>query len=302
MAEQRTRQAPQRPGSDLVKAQITNAAGLITEYAPRFGAVVPGHIRVEAFVELALAYVKRSPDLLANAMANPASLILALRECAALGHMPMKGIYALVPMRDKNSPGGLTIVGMEEWRGVVERMFRAGGVTSVHVETGRDNDRVLSFNRTRHVLPDHEYDEFASPADRGPLKAVYAWARLFNGGTSQVAWLNRHEVARHRAMSRTKDGTFWGAGGDVAGYPAGEGPNTEAMWRKTALHVLEGFVPTSAEYRWQVAKAEAAARDWQGIPDRSVVPPYGGGDVEDAVVVDESDWPATAAIPNGQDQ
>lgn len=287
---------------ELREKQIQHASQLIRRYERNFAAVVPRHVSIDAFIELALAYVKRSTDLLAYAQANPASLVLALRECAALGHMPMRGTFALVPFNDRHAPGGKTIVGVEEWRGVVERMFRAGGVTSVHVEVGRENDRVLAFNRIRDQLPRHEYDEFASAAERGPLKAVYAFARLIGGGVSDVAWLNRHDVERFRAMSKTamaKDaggGSFWGPP-----WP-GEGPNTAAMWKKTALHRLEGLVPTSAEYRWQAAAAEAGARDWPLVPNASVST-VNSDLIEDAELVDDNPaadgagWPATKQPP-----
>jgi recombination protein RecT len=242
--------------------------------------------------------------LLEAAQRNPASLILVLRECGALGHLPMKGTFSMVAFNDKNAPGGKAIVGMEEWRGVVDRIFRAGGVESVHVEVGREKDPVLSFNRTTDVLPRHKYDEFASPAQRGPLKVVYAWARFRAGGVSQVAWLPRYEIDRHRSMSRSASkaggGNFWG--------PAdGEGPNTEPMWKKTALHVLAGFVPTSSEYRAHVAVAESAARGWSGVDDRPVSSLYGGaGDFLDGEVVDvdgtapATGWPAVPAAGSGQ--
>jgi len=278
-----------------MRQQLNFAQQLITQYEPKFAAVVPSHVRSGAFIELALAYVKRDEKLLEATQKNPASLILALRECAALGHMPMKGVYALVPFYDKTQPGGQAIVGMEEWRGVVERMYRAGGVSSVHVEVGRENDPVLRFNRTRMVLPEHEYDEFAPPEQRGPLKVVYAWARLIGGGISQVVWLPRWEVLRRRAMSKSikaeGGGNFWGP-------VDGEGPNTPAMWKKTGLHELEGFVPTSAEYRWQVAASEAGARDWPAVPNRSVNPVY--GDIQDAELVDDDSGPPQPPAPQQQ--
>lgn len=297
-----TRQDRETKSKELVQRRLNHAAKLITSYSGHFAAVVPSHIKPAAFLELAIAYVKRDqsrePTLLQVAEANPASLILALRECAALGHLPMKGIFSLVPYPDKTQPGGVAVVGMEEWRGVVERMYRAGGVQSVHVNVGRDNDRVCHFNPTRMLLPEHDYDEFAPPEVRGSLKVVYAWARLINGGTSQVAWLPRYEVHRHRATSKSirADG-----GGNFWGPVDGEGPNTEAMWRKTALHVLEGLVPTSAEYRWQVAAAEAGARGWDAVPDRSVSPVY--SDVQDAELVEDNGpaegWPQVAQPGSG---
>lgn len=295
---------------DLVASQVKHAAQLIGRYHKSFDAVVPSHISTNAFVELALSYVKADTNLLVAAQANPQSLILALRQCAALGHLPIKGVYSLTAFRSKNAEGGWSIVGMEEWRGVVERIFRAGGVESVHVEVGREKDRI-SFNRVRDPLPRHEYDEFASPEERGPLKVVYAWARLRGGGISQVAWLPRYEVMRHRSMSRSA--TANESGGNFWGPENGEGPNTEAMWKKTALHVLEGFVPTSAEYRMQVAASEAGSRGWHEMPDRPANTPFAGEYVDGELVADvpvttpaESDatgWPEPSkpgqGVPDG---
>jgi recombination protein RecT len=272
---------------------------LIKEYDGQLRTVMPKHTNGDAFMGLALAYVRRSPDLLNAANLNPQSLILAIRECAALGHMPMKGIYSLVPFRDKHAVGGWAVVGMEEVRGVIERIYRAGAVRAVKVNVGRENDPVLRWNPTRMLLPEHEFDEHASPTERGPLKAVYAWAVMADGSVSQVAWLNRHAVLKYRAVSRSGD-TFWGPA-----WPA-EGPWTEEMWAKTALHRLEKFVPTSVEYRYQQAAAEAAsAGGFAGMPDR---PAVGLGDIEDAEVVGEDggpdddaghgdDWPPAAQPP-----
>lgn len=272
---------------------------VIGSYRAEWAAIAPDHVDPAAFVALAAAYVRRDSYLTDAFKANPASLILALRECAALGHVPRKGEFSLVPFKDRNAPGGWSIVGVEEWRGVVERMFRSGGVNAVHVSVGRENDQVLSFQKGRDPLPLHTYDEFAGRDGRGPLKAVWAWADLHTGQPSDVAWLNRHDVARHRSMSKTamkaggNGGNFWGPE-----WP-GEGPNTEAMWRKTALHVLEGLVPTSAAYRWSVAKSgAAAAAPRAGVPD---VDPAASTDWLDGEVIDAptSGPPAAAEGADG---
>jgi recombination protein RecT len=290
----------------------------LAQYEGDFSQVVPEHIKVPAFVAMAAAYVRRDPKLVAAAMANPASFVLALRECAALGHLPMRGSFSLVPFNDSRAPGGKSIVGVEEYRGVIERMYRAGGVQSVHVEVVREKD-LCRFQKTRMVLPDHEYDEFASDEERGPLKAVYAWARMHSGGTSEVAWLPRGQVLKHRAASRSGD-SFWGPA-----WP-GEGPWTQDMWKKTALHVLERFVPTSSAYRMEVARSEAAASTgFTGVPDRSPrqpayfdaevveesapvpVPdesgrsgPTGAGAPPETAATDTgTGWPKVSTIPNG---
>ena len=283
---------------EVVKKKGT-LSDFIASYEGDFAAVVPRHVNVEAFVGLAAAYVRRDQYLRAAANVNPASLILALRECAALGHVPVPKTFALVPFNDKNAPGGKSVVGIETYHGVIERMFRGGGVQAVHVEVGRENDPVLRFNRTRDRLPVHEYDEFASDEERGPLKAVYAWATLMGGATSQVVWLNRHEITRIRAMSKSAakagGGNFWGPP-----WPA-EGPNTVPMWKKSALHRLETFVPTSAEYRWQLAASEAgASTGFVGIPDRPARSYGASPDDEpvDAEIVDDSPPPPD---PGGTD-
>lgn len=291
-------------GKALELAQ-RGALTLIRSFESEWKAIAPKHIDPAAFVSLAAAYVRRDPYLTEAMLVNPASLILTLRECASLGHVPRKGEFALVPFRDRKAPGGWSIVGVEEWRGVVERMFRSGGVRAVHVAVGRENDAVLSFQKGRDLLPRHTYDEFAGRDERGALKAVWAWADL-HGGPSDVAWLNRHDIARHRGMSKTatsdkgpEGGNFWGPA-----WP-GEGPNTEPMWKKTALHVLEGLVPTSAAYRWEVAQAGAAVAGQygSGMPD---VDPAARTDWVDGDAADppqqQAGGPVRVAAQQGQPQ
>src|SRR5262245_19476541 len=180
------------PGTDIVRA----AGGIgkfIGTYQGDFARVVPGHVPVEAFVGMAASMVRNDPYLLRAAKANPQALILALREIAADGHVPRKGLASLVAY-------GNDIVYIEEWRGLVERIYRAGGVQSVHCEVVRGND---TFERHRGQLPVHEYDWQESKEQRGPLTGVYAWAVMLSGGLSTVVLLNRHEMARIRSMSKS---------------------------------------------------------------------------------------------------
>lgn len=304
-AQQRQQNRPD-PGQalELQKEAAVKAATLLDRYRGHLTGIAPAHIKAEAFVELALASVRRDQWLMQAMIANPASFITALRQCAALGHMPMKGVYSLVPFQNRKAPGGWEITGVEEWRGTVERIFRAGAVTSVHVEVGREHDH-LRWQPSRMVLPEHEFDEFASPAERGPLKAVYAWARMVSGHPSSVVFLNRHEMARIRSLSKTatkegaNGGNFWGPE-----WPQ-EGPNTVAMWKKSALHRLEGLVPTSAAYREAISRAEAAGQGWPGVPDGPVTTPGAteAGSAEqvyEAELVGDGDgWPTTAQPPDG---
>lgn len=305
----RTQNAPpSEAASKAIELAREGPKQLLTQYQREFASIAPRHIDGPAFVALAAAYVRRDEYLMRAMVEDTASLILALRECAALGHVPRKGEFALTAFYNKKV-GGYSVVGIEEWRGVVQRMFRSGGVRAVHVATGREADPVLRFQRGRDLLPVHEYDEFASREDRGPLKAVWAWADLLHGGVSDVAFLNRHDVGRLRAMSKTatyvKEGQAEATGGNFWG-PAwpGEGPNTEPMWKKTALHQLEGLVPTSSGYLWEVAAAGANAANTTApggyVPD--VDPGVQRTDWVDAEEVPAGGWPTPAqpgAGPSG---
>jgi recombination protein RecT len=273
------RTAPPPPSKEVAKTGKGTLSDFIETYEGDFARVMPGHVNVNAFVGLAAAYVRRDDKLRQAAQANPASLILALRECAALGHTPTPKIFALVPFRvsaREGKPAGWNITGIETYHGVIERMYRAGGVQAVKCELVRRNDDFRWDAMTQRVAR-HEYDPFATEEQRGELMGVYAWAVLFTGGQSQVVWLNREQVMKHRAVSKSGD-AFWG------------GPWEPDMWRKTGLHGLERYVPTSAAYRWEVAaSANAAGSGFAGIPDVPVLEygPSPDDGVEDAVIVED---------------
>lgn len=285
------------PGTDLVR-QAGGIAPFLRSFQTNLDNIAPKHVNIESFMGLAISYVNRDEKLTAAAMRNPQSLVLTLRECAALGHVPMRGTYALVPFKNDKAVGGIEVVGIEEYTGVIERMFRAGGVVSVHVEVVRAND---SFELRRGQLPDHHYDPFQDDATRGPLVGVYAWAVMQTGHLSHVVWLNKAQVMKHRAVSRSGD-RFWGP------MTGPESPWAQDMWKKTGLHVLEKFVPTSAAYRWEVAGA-AAASDLPRVGGAPVpLTPAQGADpdptIHDAEIVDDTPpepdpWPETAQPGSG---
>jgi recombination protein RecT len=232
---------------------------------------------------LAVAYVRRDEKLREAVAANPAAFMIALRECAALGHVPMRGTFSLVPFKSRQEPSGWAVSGIEEVRGTIQRMFRAGGVTSVHVELVHENDQ-FAWSPTRMIMPVHELDWQASEDQRGPITGVYSFARLRGGGTSQVVVMNMRQVARYEAAAKTDK--FW------------KGQWRPEMIQKTALHRLEKFVPTSAEYLWNLNAAEAgSSRVFPDLPDRPAADPgYADGGIVDAELVPDTpasggEWP-----------
>src|SRR5690606_31887826 len=178
-------------------------------------------------------------------------------ECARLGHEPGTAAYAIVPFKDK---GKLTIVGIEQYQGEIERMYRAGAVSSVKAEVVRAND-YYEFDAKTMKVPDHRpgwfctdppgqarHARFLSEQERGEMVGVYAYAEFPGGGVSRVVEMGRAEVMKHKAVAR---------GADSADSPW---KNWEqSMWLKTGIHELEKWVPTSSEFRREQLRAAAEA-------------------------------------------
>jgi recombination protein RecT len=191
--------------------------------------VAATHVKPSAIVRVAHGALRRNPKLMTAAIANPQSLLYALLDAARLGHEPDTDDYYLVPF-------GLEVTGIEGYKGIIERMYRAGGVSSVVAEVVHQKD---VYRRTGATTPPvHEYDEFADPEERGPLRGAYAYAVMLDGRFSKVIPMGRAEIMRHKAKSK---------GSDKDDSPWQQWP--EAMWKKCPLRGLEPYVPTSTEYR-----------------------------------------------------
>ncbi len=216
------------------------------------------HIKPSAIVRVTQGALRRNDKLLAAAIANPQSLLYALLDCARLGHEPDTDEYYLVPF-------GNEVTGIEGYKGIIERMYRAGGVSAVVAQVVRRADRYAP--RGENTPPLHEYDDFASAEERGPMRGAYAYAIFPAGRCSQVIRMGRAEIMEHKAKSRGSD------------KPDSPWQQWEpAMWKKTVLRALEPYVPTSAEYRSQ---NNMAAATLTSVADRPAdftyaVPPASG--------------------------
>jgi recombination protein RecT len=201
------------------------------------------HLKPATIVRVAQGALRKDPKLMAAAIANPQSLLYCLLDAARLGHEAGTDQYWLIPF-------GQEVTGIEGYKGVIERMYRAGGVSTVHAEVVRQKDVYRGLGSRQP--PVHEYDEFADEDDRGPLRGVYAYAIMADGTCSQVIRAGKAEVMKHKAVSR---------GSDRADSPWQKWP--VPMWKKVPLSALEPYVPTSSEWLMTRARAEATA---QGRP------------------------------------
>lgn len=217
-----------KPGNGVARQ---TPGALIEKYRSDFATVLPSHIKAETWVRLAQGALKRNEKLERAATANPGSLLSTLLDAARLGLEPGSEEFYLVPF-------GSEVTGIVGYQGEIELIYRAGAVASIKAEIVYTNDH-FRFDPSM-ATPEHQPDWFG---DRGEMLGVYAYASLVNGSTSRVVVMSREDVERAKAVSR---------GANASDSPWKKWP--EAMWRKTAIHELAKWVPTSAEYREAVRK------------------------------------------------
>lgn len=286
-------------------AQRQNTPGeLIRQYSSSFATVLPTHVKPETWVRLAQGALKKGkriaapnakdPDhrfhgmfeLEVAAANNPGAFLAALLDAARQGLTPGTEEYYLTPRKVK---GQREILGITGYQGYVELMYRAGAVQSVVVEIVRENDR-YQYRRGIDRVPVHEFPPFAREAARGKLVGTYAYAEMLGGAVSRVVELNQDDIDRIKAVN------------PAAGSEYSPWTNWEAsMWLKSSARQLRKWVPTSAEYRKELARAAGEAQRVASQPDMPPGVDQPQGDVLEGEVLDDApdgDWPEAAPIPD----
>jgi len=268
--------------SDAVATRDSSPSGLIRQYSADFAQVLPSHVKADTWVRLAQGALKKGKrgdggrsELEIAAANNPGVFLAALLDAARLGLEPGTEQYYLTPRKVK---GRLEILGIVGYQGHIELMYRAGAVTSVVAELVYAKDE-FSYSPGRDDVPHHEIDWDAD--DRGPLRLVYAFARMQAGATSKVVVLNRAAIDRIKASSQ-------GADSEYSPWKLHE----PAMWLKSAVRQLQKWVPTSAEYRREQMRAAA---EYTKAAHNTGAPAQPPSTVYDGEIVDEEQgWPEVA--------
>ena len=270
--------------STAVAARDTTPAGLARSYSKDFTAVMPSHIRPEAWLRVAVGALKKGKkqgnayELEIAAQNNPGVFLAALLDAARLGLEPGTEQYYLTPRKVK---GQLEILGIVGYQGIIELMYRAGAVSSVVAEVVYERDE-FSFSPGADEIPRHIIDWDAE--DRGPLRLVYAFARMKDGATSKVVVMNRASIKAVKASSVGSDSEYspWVK-------------HEASMWLKSAVRQLGKWVPTSAEY---ILHAERGGSVAMPALDSPAAPPVGvdrsTGEILDGDL--EPEWPATPEV------
>lgn len=247
----------------LIRTQVWDQRGM-------FKTLLPADIDVDAFAGCAASVMYKNPQLAVAAMRAPESLLVALRECARLGHQPGTDEYALTVR-------GGAVMGIEQYQGVITRMFNAGAVLSVHAEVVTKQERLERRDPMPpiHHIPDDDWLNRDVRVEN--LKGVYAYAVLEGGAISRIVVMGRAQVEAHRDKAATK--VIW------------DGAFGVSMWLKTGVHELEKWVPTSVTYRRERMRAEAAMAHMlgqtpQSVPATSAAPALVAPMGEGASVVD----------------
>lgn len=284
--------------SNAVAQREQTPGELIKTYSSSFASVLPTHVKPETWVRLAQGALKkgkrvdngRGPfELEVAATNNPGAFLAALLDAARQGLTPGSEEYYLTPRKVK---GQLEILGITGYQGYVELMYRAGAVASVVVQVVREHDD-YRYQRGLDRTPVHRFKPFARDAERGPIIGVYAYAEMQNGAVSQVVELNQDDIDKIRAVNPA-------SGSDYSPWTKWEG----AMWMKSAARQLRKWVPTSAEYRKEVARAAAEVERVKAAPEMPAGIDTPQGDVIEGDFSDgpgEAEWPETAPVGGGTD-
>jgi recombination protein RecT len=254
---------PAQTVSSAVAKREQGPISLMKAAKGQFLAVLPKSVDVESFFGTMAGALYASPELMRCATLNPDSLYTAMMRCAALGHQPGTDEFYLTPRKGK-------ILGIEGYRGIIERMYRSGAVKSVIVR------EVCALDKFEYVegdmdKPRHEFggskggtgaDFFGAEGTwhRGPMVGAYGYAILMTGAVSRVVILSRDDImaVRDASDSSASDYSPWNRLDGGKDHPEFKG---RSMWWKTIARRLEPWVPTSAEYRRELMRATNAASE-----------------------------------------
>lgn len=279
---------PAETVTNAVATRDNSPSALIKQYSASFAQVLPSHIKPETWVRLAqgaLKRGKRQPDgrfeLEVAAANNPGVFLATLLDAARLGLDPGTDQYYLTPRKVK---GRLEILGIVGYQGHIELIYRAGAVSSVVVQVVHKHDD-YRYDRGVDAVPVHRFPAFARYEERGERVGVYAYGRMKDGAVSQVVELNVDDIERIKRSAQNPDGEYspWRL-------------HTSGMWLKSAVRQLQKWVPTSAEFRMELARAMAEAQRVAADPEMPPSVDLPHPDIDGEVVDEPADepWPTTA--------
>jgi recombination protein RecT len=215
-----------------VSQKAENVRLLLEKAKPQIALALPRHLNADRMLRIAMTSVRRTPALLG---CNQQSLLGAVMQAAQLGLEPdgVLGHAYLIPFKDQVQ----LIIG---YKGLIDLARRSGQLSTIFARVVYAEDQFeFAYGLTERLehIP-------SGKVENGEVRAVYAVARLKDGGT-QFEVMTRGEVDAIRKRSRAADDGPW-----VTDYAE--------MAKKTVLRRLCKMLPASVELSRAVALDERA--------------------------------------------
>ena len=221
----------------------------------QLAAALPKHMTADRMARVIMTELRKVPKL---AACDPHSFMGAVMMASQVGLEPggALGHCYLIPFENRRA-NRVEVQFIMGYRGMLDLARRSGQIISIEARSVYESDK---FHVSFGLEPDLKHEPAWELADRGELRAVYAVAKLKDGGT-QFEVMSRADVERVRNESQgyktakrfQKDGVInspWAT-------------HFEEMAKKTVLRRLFKWLPMSIE----MAKAvEADERTDAGKP------------------------------------
>jgi len=226
-------------GTSIAKSRPTTIAGLLTDptIKAQMAMALPKHMTSDRLARIALTEVRKTPAL---GKCDQASFLGAIMQCAQLGLEPGSALGHAYLLPFENRKKDITEVQfILGYRGMIDLSRRSGQILSIEARAVYSADK---FHVSLGLNPDLTHEPDWEAEDRGPLRFVYAVAKLRDGGT-QFEVMSRSDVEKVRQKSRAGQSGPW-----VDHY--------EEMAKKTVIRRLFKYLPMSIEMAGAVEQDE----------------------------------------------
>lgn len=233
----------QKPTAIQPRPAATSLADVIKAKQGSFSEVATKYLSPERLVKLALVAINKMPDL----QKVPAGEIIAeLITCARLGLEPnVEGGRWLLPFKRGER---YEVVGVTDYRGLIDIARRSGEVLSIHADVRRAQDEWEFWVESGGPTLVHlKHRRLEDDEQRGDVLGAYAIVRLRNGEV-QAEYLPLAKINEAKGRSR-------GASSDFSPWNR----DFEAMAKKTAIRRLYNLLPKTPEI--QAAREALAEED-----------------------------------------
>lgn len=230
-----------RPALSPVQVQMNTIKDLINRSKDQISARLPKHLTADRIMKVALTAINKTPKLLE---CSRESLLMSIMQAAEMGLEPggLLGEGYLVPY-------GTQCQFIPGYRGLISLARRSGQIVSIEAHVVFQKDE---FECGFGLDPFLKHTPAWEEVDPGPLRFVYAVAKLKDGGV-QFEVMSRAQIEGIRAKSKAGRSGPWV-------------DHFDEMARKTVIRRLFKYLPVSVELAQALEiQASAETGDFSGI-------------------------------------